>query len=53
VDSCTAILEHADGRLELVEWGAAPAASKERPRALPQPAPAPARVAEAKETVEA
>jgi UDP-2,3-diacylglucosamine pyrophosphatase LpxH len=25
VDSCTAIVEHADGRLELVEWGAAPA----------------------------
>lgn len=24
VDSCTAILEHADGRLELVAWGAAP-----------------------------
>jgi len=22
VDSCTAILEHTDGRLELVEWGA-------------------------------
>ena len=24
VDSCTAIVEHADGRLELVRWGAAP-----------------------------
>jgi UDP-2,3-diacylglucosamine pyrophosphatase LpxH len=54
VDSCTAILEHADGRLELVEWGAAPAKlPEELPRALPQPAPAPARVAKAKETVEA
>jgi hypothetical protein len=22
VDSCTAIIEHTDGRLELIEWGA-------------------------------
>jgi UDP-2,3-diacylglucosamine pyrophosphatase LpxH len=29
VDSCTAILEHHDGRMELVDWG-------ERARALPQ-----------------
>jgi UDP-2,3-diacylglucosamine pyrophosphatase LpxH len=36
VDSCTAILEHADGRLELVEWGATPAVA-------PAPAPMPAR----------
>ena len=27
VDSCTAIMEHEDGRLELVEWGAQPAAA--------------------------
>ena len=26
VDSCTAILEHTDGRMELLEWGAAPIA---------------------------
>ena len=26
VDSCTAIVEHADGRLELVQWGVAPPA---------------------------
>jgi UDP-2,3-diacylglucosamine pyrophosphatase LpxH len=55
VDSCTAILEHEDGRLELVEWGAAPtlpaAASQEAAPAprpvlepLPQHAPLPARV---------
>ncbi len=31
VDSCTAIVEHADGRLELVAWGSAGAAV-ERPR---------------------
>jgi UDP-2,3-diacylglucosamine pyrophosphatase LpxH len=36
VDSCTAIVEHADGRLELVKWGAqaapaAPAAHAEEP----------------------
>ena len=23
VDSCTAIVEHLDGRMELIEWGAA------------------------------
>jgi UDP-2,3-diacylglucosamine pyrophosphatase LpxH len=30
VDSCTAILEHDDGRLELVEWGAPPAPANVR-----------------------
>jgi len=33
VDSCTAIVEHFDGRLELVEWGTSPA----RPLALAAP----------------
>jgi UDP-2,3-diacylglucosamine pyrophosphatase LpxH len=48
VDSCTAIVEHADGRLELIEWSAPPAAT------LPALSmPAPARVAETRETVEA
>jgi UDP-2,3-diacylglucosamine pyrophosphatase LpxH len=28
VDSCTAIVEHADGRMELIEWGNAPAATR-------------------------
>jgi UDP-2,3-diacylglucosamine pyrophosphatase LpxH len=42
VDSCTAIVEHLDGRMELVEWGVTPA-----PRALPAPAPAPAALPEA------
>jgi UDP-2,3-diacylglucosamine pyrophosphatase LpxH len=37
VDSCTAIVEHGDGRLELVDWGAA---SRARPR-LPQGVPLP------------
>ena len=31
VDSCTAIVEHLDGRLELIQWGAAPAALKGLP----------------------
>ena len=35
VDSCTAIVEHADGRLELVRWGAARVVE-------PAPLPAPA-----------
>jgi hypothetical protein len=48
VDSCTAIVEHADGRLELIEWGAPPAAT------LPAlPMPEPTRVAESRETVKA
>ncbi|TVT58745.1 MAG: UDP-2,3-diacylglucosamine diphosphatase [Azoarcus sp. PHD] len=33
VDSCTAIVEHLDGRLELIHWGAQPTAQK----ALPAP----------------
>ena len=33
VDSCTAIVEHADGRMEIVHWGT-------RPRSVPAPAPA-------------
>ena len=52
VDSCTAILESTDGRMELVEWGVAPpklemehaVVSKSRPAAgKPVPAPAVAR----------
>ena len=38
VDSCTAILEHLDGRMELLEWGAAPVVSRlaaEAPAAVP------------------
>ena len=31
VDSCTAIIEHLDGRLELVSWGAAERERKQRP----------------------
>lgn len=44
VDSCTAIVEHFDGRLELVVWGAGrplalPAvASNDAPQAIPSPA---------------
>ena len=34
VDSCTAIVEHPDGRLELIEW------AKARPAQAPVPAPA-------------
>jgi len=37
VDSCTAIVEHLDGRMELIEWGVTPAA---QPSAAPAPAPA-------------
>ena len=41
VDSCTAIVEHPDGRMELVEWGAQAApdepAQSELPLALPVP----------------
>jgi UDP-2,3-diacylglucosamine pyrophosphatase LpxH len=36
VDSCTAIVEHLDGRLELIQWGAHPAPLK----SLPAPATA-------------
>lgn len=50
VDSCTAILEHADGRLELVEWEAIPAAVEVV--AAPAPVAARKRVEES-ETVEA
>jgi hypothetical protein len=39
VDSCTAILEHGDGSLELVHWGATGAV--ERPRRAPAAAAAP------------
>lgn len=38
VDSCTAILEHLDGRMELLAWGAAPVAARlaaATPQALP------------------
>jgi UDP-2,3-diacylglucosamine pyrophosphatase LpxH len=50
VDSCTAIVEHADGRMELVHWGArtaeepAPTEQPELPLDLPAPdrKPAPA-----------
>jgi UDP-2,3-diacylglucosamine pyrophosphatase LpxH len=41
VDSCTAIVEHFDGRLELVRWGMArpaPAAAPERPARAPETA---------------
>jgi UDP-2,3-diacylglucosamine pyrophosphatase LpxH len=42
VDSCTAIVEHADGRLELVRWGAAPAAARTpREGAVPVTSPPP------------
>ena len=42
VDSCTAIVEHADGRMELVNWlvagrGRAPQAEPEAPAPLPEP----------------
>ncbi len=37
VDSCTAIVEHFDGRMELIEWGASAPAAAEA-----QTAPAPA-----------
>lgn len=42
VDSCTAIVEHLDGRLELVEWRSAPAS---QPIPLPSADDAPDRVA--------
>lgn len=51
VDSCTAIVEHFDGRLELVVWGAGrphalPAtADDDAPQAIPSPAAEPAGVA--------
>jgi len=47
VDSCTAIVEHVDGRFELIEWGVVPAAQ------TPAPAPAHVKTAEAREAVEA
>jgi len=37
VDSCTAVVEHADGRLEVVEWGVQ-AKAESAPLALPAPA---------------
>jgi UDP-2,3-diacylglucosamine pyrophosphatase LpxH len=51
VDSCTAIVEHLDGRMELVQWGAAPPAlpallAQDAPHPVPPPAPARARVRE-------
>ena len=51
VDSCTAIVEHFDGRLELVVWGAGrplalpAAAGDDTPQAIPSPAAEPAGVA--------
>ena len=51
VDSCTAIVEHFDGRLELVVWGAGrphalPATADDAaPQAIPSPAAEPAGVA--------
>ena len=50
VDSCTAILEHADGSLELVHWGVAGAV--ERPRRAPVAAAAPLAVESIDERVE-
>ncbi|HEX5091563.1 MAG TPA: UDP-2,3-diacylglucosamine diphosphatase [Burkholderiales bacterium] len=47
VDSCTAVVEHPDGRLELVAWGSAAGG----PAALPASAPAPADQREEAETV--
>jgi UDP-2,3-diacylglucosamine pyrophosphatase LpxH len=44
VDSCTAIVEHLDGRLELMRWGAARAA--ERPEHAPGLARAPSALAQ-------
>jgi len=35
VDSCTAIVEHHDGRLELVDWGAASRARPAMAQTLP------------------
>ena len=34
VDSCTAIVEHLDGRLELIAWGSSPTAVNELPEEL-------------------
>ena len=45
VDSCTAIVEHPDGRMALIDWslpGALPAPADERP--LPHPMPRPAAI---------
>ena len=48
VDSCTAVVEHTCGRMELVHWGVEPVAAAQRPlsavrpRPLPEPEPAPA-----------
>jgi UDP-2,3-diacylglucosamine pyrophosphatase LpxH len=54
VDSCTAIVEHADGRLELVRWGAARPAVAPTHAPRPEPVLAPARAREriGEETVE-
>lgn len=41
VESCTALVEHADGRFELVDW-AKEGGQAARPSAAPAPAPAPA-----------
>jgi UDP-2,3-diacylglucosamine pyrophosphatase LpxH len=42
VDSCTAILEHRDGRMELIEWGAnsKPLEARSLQRSKPSPEPA-------------
>jgi UDP-2,3-diacylglucosamine pyrophosphatase LpxH len=42
VDSCTAIVEHQDGRMELVRWGTAPAAGATPPAHAERPATRPA-----------
>jgi UDP-2,3-diacylglucosamine pyrophosphatase LpxH len=51
VDSCTAILEHEDGRLEVVHWGAEPPALMPLPAPTAQPARA--RATEPADAVEA
>ncbi|MDD5247374.1 MAG: UDP-2,3-diacylglucosamine diphosphatase [Rhodocyclaceae bacterium] len=56
VDSCTAIVEHADGRLELLQWGAVAVAAAPALQpllaALPEPANIPAMAAADLGTVE-
>jgi UDP-2,3-diacylglucosamine pyrophosphatase LpxH len=42
VDSCTAIVEHFDGRMELLDWGHSNARPTVTPIAASVPAPAPA-----------
>jgi UDP-2,3-diacylglucosamine pyrophosphatase LpxH len=51
VDSCTAIVEHLDGRMELIEWGTAPrelpaSEGDSAPLPAPQASPPPVRVRE-------